>query len=456
VCDALMLKIIVRSRSDASAVKHALAKFYGTGGYEVISLGGLRGGRLLEALCEELSKRDAYVVALLGREDITEDAVCPHMSPLATIVVMNKRKVRNARQHEIINAVNRGKSIIRSTVTWDPGQQVYRMGKCKGCHDLPYPKDEVSDPFLIYGDSVRKLSKILGKDVRGSVLLVRRWAGEHTVFVKEEPAFRIRFSDDLDQPVTVLEERKAEVDRLEGVDLAKVVESNKEVMEVMKEISIRYLRGLSGSPDNVVVPVSGGKDSAASLALAVNAFGSKNITAVYVDTGVDFISNREAVEKLAKKLSVRLVTVKAPIGTFLREGREPFPTHDNRWCTKLKQKALKEFLKGLHGTVTVVIGDREVESRGRSQAPYVRRESRVTYLYPIKHWSTISVQVFNKLLGLPENPLYWEGFYRTGCYICPSLRSWEIYVLLNSAKGIEKYVDDVKLFERFRHGLRKS
>jgi len=456
VCDALMLKIIVRSRSDASAVKHALAKFYGTGGYEVISLGGLRGGRLLEALCEELSKRDAYVVALLGREDITEDAVCPHMSPLATIVVMNKRKVRNARQHEIINAVNRGKSIIRSTVTWDPGQQVYRMGKCKGCHDLPYPKDEVSDPFLIYGDSVRKLSKILGKDVRGSVLLVRRWAGEHTVFVKEEPAFRIRFSDDLDQPVTVLEERKAEVDRLEGVDLAKVVESNKEVMEVMKEISIRYLRGLSGSPDNVVVPVSGGKDSAASLALAVNAFGSKNITAVYVDTGVDFISNREAVEKLAKKLSVRLVTVKAPIGTFLREGREPFPTHDNRWCTKLKQKALKEFLKGLHGTVTVVIGDREVESRGRSQAPYVRRESRFTYLYPIKHWSTISVQVFNKLLGLPENPLYWEGFYRTGCYICPSLRSWEIYVLLNSAKGIEKYVDDVKLFERFRHGLRKS
>ena len=147
--------------------------------------------------------------------------------------------------------------------------------------------------------------------------------------------------------------------------------------------------------------------------------------------------------------------MEAPVGTFLREGREPFPTHDNRWCTKLKQKALKEFLEGLHGTVTVVVGDREVESRGRSHAPYVRREGRFTYLYPIKHWSTISVQVFNQLIGLPENPLYWEGFYRTGCYVCPSLRSWEIYVLLNSAKGIEKYVDDVKLFERFRRGLRK-
>ncbi len=455
MCDALMLKIIVRSRSDASAVKHALAQFYGTEGYEIISLGGLRGSRLLEALCEELSKRNAYIVALLGREDIAGDAVCPHMSPLATIVVMSKRKVRNARQHEIISAVNAGKSIIRSRVTWDPRRRVYRIGKCEGCRDLPYPKDEVSDPFLICGDGVRKLSKVLGKEVRGSLLLVRRWAGEHIVFVKGEPAFRIRFSDDLDRPVTVLEERKAEVDCLEGVDLAKIVEGNKEVMEIMKEISVRYLRSLSEDPDNVVVPVSGGKDSAASLALAVSAFGGKNITAVYVDTGVDFISNREVVEKLAKELSVRLVTVEAPVGTFLREGREPFPTHDNRWCTKLKQKALKEFLEGLHGTVTVVVGDREVESRGRSHAPYVRREGRFTYLYPIKHWSTISVQVFNQLIGLPENPLYWEGFYRTGCYVCPSLRSWEIYVLLNSAKGIEKYVDDVKLFERFRRGLRK-
>jgi 3'-phosphoadenosine 5'-phosphosulfate sulfotransferase (PAPS reductase)/FAD synthetase/3'-phosphoadenosine 5'-phosphosulfate sulfotransferase len=450
-----MLKIITRSRSDASAVKHALAKFYGVGGYEVISLRGLRGSRLLEALCEELGRRDAYTVALLGREDIAGDVICPHMSPLATIVVMNKRKVRNARQHEIINAVNTGKSIIRSRVTWDPRHQVYRIGKCEGCYDLPYPKDEVSDPFLIYGDGVRKLSKVLGKGIRGSLLLVRRWAGEHMIFVKGEPTFRVRFSDDLNQPVTVLEERKAEVDSLEGVDLTKVVEGNKEVVEVMKEISVRYLRSLSENPDNVVVPVSGGKDSTASLALAVSAFGNKSVTAVYVDTGVDFISNKEVVEKLAKELGVRLVTVKAPVGTFLREGREPFPTHDNRWCTKLKQRALKEFLEGLPGTVTVVVGDREVESRGRSHAPYVRREGRFTYLYPIKHWSTISVQVFNQLIGLPENLLYWEGFYRTGCYVCPSLRSWEIYVLLNSAKGIKEYVDDVKLFERFRHGLRK-
>ncbi len=446
----------MRSRSDASAVKHALAKFYGTGGYEVISLGGHRGGKFLEALCEELSKRDTYIVALLGREDITGDIACPRMSPLATITVMNKRKVRNARQHEIINAVNTGKSVIRSTVTWDSRRRIYRVGKCEECYDLPYPKDKASDPFLIHGDGVKKLSKVLGKEIRGSLLLVRRWAGEHVVFIGKEPAFRVRFNDYLNRPVTVLEERKVEADCLEGVDFAEVAEGNKEVVEAMKDISVRYLRNLSEGPDNVVVPVSGGKDSAASLALAVSAFGGKNVTAVYVDTGVDFVSNREVVERLTKKLGARLVTVEAPIGALLRGGRKPFPTHDNRWCTKLKQEALKEFLDGLHGTVTVVVGDREVESRGRSHAPYVRREGRFTYLYPIKHWSTIAVQIFNRLMGLPENPLYWEGFYRIGCYVCPSLRSWEIYVLLNSAGGIERYVGDVKLFERFRHGLRKS
>ncbi len=455
MCDALMLKIIVRSRSDASAVKHALTNLYGVEGYEVISLGGLRGSRLLEALCEELSKRDAYIVALLGREDIAGDAVCPYMSPLATVVVMNKRKVRNARQHEIISAVNMGKSIIRSTVTWDPRYGVYRLGKCEECYDLPYPKDEVSDPFLIYGGGVRKLSRILGRGIHGSLLLVRRWAGEHVVFAKDELVFRIRISDDPSQPVTVLEEHTAGWTCLEGVDLAKVAESNNEVIGIMKEVSVRYLRSLGGDSDNVVVPVSGGKDSAASLALAVNAFGSKNVTAVYVDTGVDFTSNKEVAEKLTKKLNVRLVTVEAPVGTLLREGREPFPTHDNRWCTKLKQKALKEFLEELHGTITVVVGDREVESRGRSHAPYVRREGRFTYLYPIKHWSTISVQVFNRLMYLPENPLYREGFYRTGCYVCPSLRSWEVHVLLNSAKGIEEYVDDIELFKEFLRSFRK-
>jgi len=455
VCDALMLRIITRSRSDASAVKHALIKSHGVGGYEVISLKGLRGGKLLEALCEELSKQDAYIIALLGKEDATRDTICPHASPLAKVIVMNKRKVRNARQHEIVSAINVGKAMIRSTVTWNSKQQVYNIGGCEECYDLPYPKDEVSDPFLIYGEGVKKLSRILGKEVRDSLLLVRRRSGEHIVFIKEHAAFRIRFNDDISGPVTVLERYGFKENRLGGVNLVKIVENNERIVGLMKDISVRYLRSLSGNPDNIVVPVSGGKDSAASLALAVTAFGRKNVTAVYVDTQADFISNREAVEKLAKYLGVNLVTVEAPIGTFLREGRKPFPTHDDRWCTKLKQKALKDFLEGLRGAVTVVVGDREVESRGRARAPYVRRERQLTYLYPIKHWSTMSVQVFNRLMHLPENILYWEGFYRIGCYVCPSLRSWEIHVLLNSTGGVKRYVDDVELFNKFLRGLRK-
>jgi 3'-phosphoadenosine 5'-phosphosulfate sulfotransferase (PAPS reductase)/FAD synthetase len=36
------------------------------------------------------------------------------------------------------------------------------------------------------------------------------------------------------------------------------------------------------------------------------------------------------------------------------------------------------------------------------------------------------------------NPLYLSGFYRLGCYLCPALRGWELYMMLNDRRILER------------------
>ncbi|HIP90275.1 MAG TPA: hypothetical protein EYH22_01850, partial [Candidatus Nanopusillus sp.] len=46
-------------------------------------------------------------------------------------------------------------------------------------------------------------------------------------------------------------------------------------------------------------------------------------------------------------------------------------------------------------------------------------------IFPIKYWSGCAVQLYILMNNLKLHPLYYEGFYRLGCTICPSLSEWE-------------------------------
>ena len=82
----------------------------------------------------------------------------------------------------------------------------------------------------------------------------------------------------------------------ERVELYNILKANKKVLELYEQISLSLLDS-AGSFDKIIVPWSGGKDSTAALLLALKKYGRKKVTAVYVNTLVDFPENEEYIEK---------------------------------------------------------------------------------------------------------------------------------------------------------------
>ena len=161
--------------------------------------------------------------------------------------------------------------------------------------------------------------------------------------------------------------------------------------------------------DEVYVPISGGKDSTATLILAKKVF--KDVKAIFVKTSHDMPFTDDYIDYLEEKLKVEIIEEKVNFDIK----KYGLPTHDNRWCTALKIAAIKKY-KG-----TLIVGDRDAESRIRRLRPELLENE----VFPIKYWSGAMVQLYILMNGLKLHPLYYKGFYRIGCTICPSLSEWE-------------------------------
>ncbi|RLE80629.1 MAG: hypothetical protein DRJ52_05955 [Thermoprotei archaeon] len=151
-------------------------------------------------------------------------------------------------------------------------------------------------------------------------------------------------------------------------------------------------------------------------------------------------------ETVSRKLGVRLEVAEAHVDSALEE--KGLPTNENRWCTRMKIEALyRKIREASRGRTLIVVGDRDAESELRSKRPFVRTHEEFTQVAPLKLWSGSHVQLYLLKNNIPLNPLYLEGFYRLGCFICPALRSWEIMILKNNLKLIPG--DQLNLFKSF-------
>ncbi len=439
-----ILKIVVRSKKDADAVKSAIGDC--DSGVEVITLGGVRGNEFSTRLCEVLRSSDAYIIALLGRQEYEYIEECDPV-PNSAIVMLGKRKVRNARLQEIIDAVNKGKAVLRNRVLWHDGLKVYLVNHGKGVQlDIRY-WDPATDVFFIYGDSaLRNLHSLLGYQPDTSPLVVRSRGGVHKFFIGKSELAEIVFTEHGIVPqVNHVHDSIIELDT--GKQPDSTFWANLGVVELAESISIRFLRNFVDE-EVIVVPWSGGKDSTAALLLAIKAFGKHRVKAVYVDTGVDFSANAELINEVSELLGIDTEVLHAPVLKEIDSGRQ-LPTHQDRWCTVIKTEALYKFLRSNYGgRVALIVGDRDAESRTRSSKPFVEWRYGIKHLYPIKLWSTLLVQAYLHLNKVPINKLYLAGFYRVGCYICPSLRSWEKLMILLSPEVLSS-IDRKDLLRRF-------
>ncbi|RLG86526.1 MAG: phosphoadenosine phosphosulfate reductase, partial [Thermoprotei archaeon] len=301
----------------------------------------------------------------------------------------------------------------------------------------------------------RTLATVIGAELCRNPLLVRRFGGVHDVYCGARRVAILEIPDEGFAP------RGKVVGELPGegcCSLESLIEANRGVINLYEEVSKSFLRSFAVWADTVIVPWSGGKDSTAALLLALEVFPRSRIRVLFSDTGVEFPCTLEYVEEVSKILGVEVHRVYAGVDRGLLEEGLPIPTHDNRWCTGRKIGSVMAGIARLsEGNTLVVTGDRDAESRRRSIRPPVRRvDDRTVIVTPIKMWSGAHVQLYILSKGLRLNPLYERGFYRIGCYICPALRSWELFIMTQDP-SIALRLGKLPLYHRFiEHRMRVS
>ena len=424
-----MYTILVRAKKDADAVKAMLKVFYSNWD---ISVKTLRGVRSLDMFYEKLLEnidRDRFNVILVGREDADKIKLESSLPLNVCFSLVPKEKIRNARLPTIRDAFERGRAKFRNTVYW---KDAYIFSRSKGVK-LKLDPLPAYDNFMIFGEKgVKMLSKFLGK-LKGTILLVRKLGGEHEVYSGPDLIGKLKIPDFGEVSGDAIKRQEV------SVHIDDVIRANRHVLKLFEKISLNILTSLKDKYDTVIVPWSGGRDSTAALILASKVF-KKNFYAIYVDMELEFTPIRKYLEEVSKILGIKPLITRVALGEEVR--KKGFPQHKDRWCTRLKISALHDKIEEVaEGKTLIVAGDRDAESALRSKRSPVRPDGEYMQVAPIKNWSASQTQIYILQNNVPLNPLYGYGFYRLGCWVCPSLRSWERLIMKTYRSDILKDVD---------------
>lgn len=246
-----------------------------------------------------------------------------------------------------------------------------------------------------------------------------------------------------------------------------------------------------------IVSISGGKDSALTLAIALDKYGS-DVSVLFCDTGNEHDYVYEHIEYLERKLGVKVAHLKASFGKQIA-GKRKFIANDQRtkrrrgnkirWSNKRKRIALEhlrpsgnpmldlciwkgrfpsrraqfctQFLKISiaekyqneiyeNNEVTVWTGVRRDESAHRANTKGFEMAAEGFYFKrPLVDMTTEEVFAGLKYYGLEPNPLYGLGFTRVGCLPCINANKNEIRLI---SELFPERIDNIREWERIVGG----
>nr|WP_244129159.1 phosphoadenosine phosphosulfate reductase family protein [Burkholderia gladioli] len=251
-----------------------------------------------------------------------------------------------------------------------------------------------------------------------------------------------------------------------------------------------------------VVSLSGGKDSTATLLVALELHGRENVRAVFADTGneheatyayaldylpgalgitVDVVradfadefatkranlarlaagepessvyGNREFMYAWTPEAAARALELLHPTGNPFLDlcmVRGGFPSRKRQFCTEyLKRNPLTEYAIGLIDAGFFVEswqGVRADESESRRRLPhYEWRGGHYAVFRPILCWNVTDVFEAHAAAGIAPNPLYREGMSRVGCMPCINAQKAEIREI---ARRFPEHVERIAAWER--------
>ncbi|WP_334018071.1 phosphoadenosine phosphosulfate reductase family protein [Burkholderia orbicola] len=251
-----------------------------------------------------------------------------------------------------------------------------------------------------------------------------------------------------------------------------------------------------------VVSLSGGKDSTATLLVALELYGAESVRAVFADTGNEHEATYAyALEYLPSALGIEVDVVRASFNDEFAAKRanlariaagEPeaavygkrqfmyawtpdaaaralellhptgipfldlclvrggFPSRKRQFCTQgLKRDPLTEYALDLIDRGYFVEswqGVRADESDARRWLPsYEARGGHYAVYRPILRWNVGDVFEAHAAVGIRANPLYREGMSRVGCMPCVNAGKREIHEI---ARRFPEHIERIAEWER--------
>lgn len=175
----------------------------------------------------------------------------------------------------------------------------------------------------------------------------------------------------------------------------------------------------------VLVSYSGGKDSLAVLLIALRS-GLEPII-FFNDTGLELPETIENVEEVTSHFGLRLSISDA--GRSFWDNFDSFgpPARDYRWCCKVCKLIPTSRAISSYGEVLSLVGQRKFESSARARSQRVWRNHWIRHALvtsPINDWSMLHVWLYIAMRSKTSvvNRLYFKGFDRIGCFMCPACR----------------------------------
>ena len=202
------------------------------------------------------------------------------------------------------------------------------------------------------------------------------------------------------------------------------VRENEDYLTELEERAIKFIRTMyekRGGP--VIVSFSSGKDSLVALHLTLQA-GLEPVI-LFNNTGIELPETIKHVYRIAEKWGLEVIESSAGDAFWKSVEKIGPPGKDYRWCCKitklapLAQTVNKHFPNGALN----IVGQRAYESLDRAKSGRVWRNKwlpRLLNISPIQYWGQLAIYLYIIKYDLPLNPLYFKGFDRLGCFMCPA------------------------------------
>ncbi len=261
------------------------------------------------------------------------------------------------------------------------------------------------------------------------------WAEANTYWYRGRKVAQTRGGSLYTAPeLILLEEPEPDGQALSFVDIATMVEKNRELMEHLVQDTIKrvyntYIR-YKDKVDVFYVAFSGGKDSVVLLDIVRRALPQDKFIVIFGNTGMEFQDTlvfTEKIEKYCQKYNLAFFETKSEYSSessWLLFGP---PSRRIRWCCSVHKTApvINKIRKlyGKQARSVMITGVRADESASRADYDEFSLGKKVSQQYsfhPLLEWASSEIFLYTYSEFLPINPLYKLGFSRVGCIMCPN------------------------------------